>query len=35
MGEQDVVLVYYVINTRLEDFVEHQCNYLNGKGRMF
>jgi hypothetical protein len=35
MGEQDVVLMYYIINIRLEDFVKHQCNYLNGKERIF
>jgi hypothetical protein len=27
--------MYYKINTRLEDFVKHQWNYLNGKGRIF
>ena len=35
MGEQDVVPMYYIIKTRLEDFVKHQCNYLNGKERIF
>jgi hypothetical protein len=27
--------MYYIINSRLEDFVKHQCNYLNDKERIF